>query len=217
MERLGYSGYIIKKISNIPYGQPIHAETITNQLAEQFAIPITQAKQIGNVTLKRMADKGQLERFQKGIYYRAKQTVFGKAHPSKDVLEAQLMMHQGEEIIGYETGVSLLNHLGLTTLVPRKREIVTNAFRKKISDQHILVKKPVTKVTAENYRYLQILDAIRDLPKTQIDAENPNALLHSFVQQHALEPVKILAYARQYYPQKTLLKLVNVLVEGEHR
>jgi predicted transcriptional regulator of viral defense system len=98
-------------------------------MAREYAIPVHKAKPITNVTLKRLADRGVIERFQKGVYYRVKQTVFGKARPSEDILEAQLLTRRGNEIIGYETGFSLMNKLGLTTLVPKKREIATNAYR----------------------------------------------------------------------------------------
>ncbi|MDA8233406.1 MAG: DUF6088 family protein [Clostridia bacterium] len=163
--------------------------------------------------MKRLADKGQIERFQKGVYYRAKQTVFGKAHPSVETLEAQLLIRRGDDIIGYETGVSLMNQIGLTTLVPKKREIATNAYRKIINDKYIIARKPVITVNTGNFRYLQFLDVIRDLPEAPVDAENPNALLHAFAEKNGLDAVKALTYARQHYPQKTLLNLVDVLVE----
>lgn len=213
MEHLKYSEFIMKRIMDISYGQPFQTETIAEAMADGFGIPIYQAKSITNVTLKRLVDKGALERFQKGIYYRARQTVFGKARPSASTLEAQLLVWQGDDIIGYETGVSFMNQIGLTTLVPKQREIATNAYRKKISDKYIIAKKPVITVNANNYRYLQLLDVIRDLPASPVDAENPKALLHSFVQKNALDPVETLSYAKQHYPRKTLLNLVDVLVE----
>lgn len=215
MERLGYGEFIMNKIAYIPYGQPFETDMIAEAMAEKYAIPVHKAKPITNVTLKRLVDKGQLERFQKGIYYRARQTVFGNARPSTGALEAELLMRRGNDIIGYETGVSLMNQIGLTTLVPRKREIATNAYRKTINDKYIIVRKPVITVNKNNYRYLQLLDVIRDLPSAPVDAENPQALLHDFVQKNALDTIETLSYAKDYYPQKTLLNLVDVLVRGE--
>lgn len=214
MERLTYGEFIKKKLADIPYGQTFQPDIIAEAMAREYAIPAHKAKPITNVTLKRLADRGVIERFQKGVYYRAKQTIFGKARPSEDILEAQLLTRRGDEIIGYETGFSLMNKLGLTTLVPKKREIATNAYRKNISDRYIIVRKPVITVNAANFRYLQLLDVIRDLPEAHVDAENPKALLHAFVERNELDTVKALTYARQHYPQKTLLNLVDVLVEG---
>jgi len=64
---------------------------------------------------------------------------------------------RGDEIIGYETGFSLMNKLGLTTQVPKRREIATNAYRKNIDDRFIIVRKPVITVNTGNFRYLQTL------------------------------------------------------------
>lgn len=213
MERLGYGEFIMNKISGIPYGQPFQTDIIAEAMAAEYAIPVHKAKPITNVTLKRLADKGQIERFRKGVYYRAKQTVFGKAHPSTETLEAQLLIRRGDDIIGYETGVSLMNQIGLTTLVPKKREIATNAYRKNINDKYIIARKPVITVNTDNFRYLQLLDVIRDLPKVPVDAENPKALLHAFAEKNVLDTVAALTYAKRYYPQKTLLNLVDVLIE----
>jgi len=213
MKRLGYGEFIMNKIADIPYGKPFQTDIIAKAMAEEYAIPVQKANPITNVTLKRLADKGLIERFQKGVYYRAKQTVFGKTRPSAEALEAQLLICRGDDIIGYETGVSIMNKMGLTTLVPKKREIATNAYRKNINDKYIIARKPVITVNAENFRYLQLLDVIRDMPEAPVDAENPKALLHAFAEKNGLDTVVVLTYARQHYTQRTLLNLVDVLIE----
>lgn len=213
MERRTYGDFITNKIADIPYGQAFQTDVIAEAMADEYAIPVHKAKPIANATLKRLADKGLIERFQKGVYYRAKQTVFGKARPSTETLEAQLLIRRGDDIIGYETGVSLMNQMGLTTLVPKKREIATNAYRKIINDKYIIARKPVITVNAGNFRYLQLLDVIRDLPEAPVDTENPRALLRAFAEKNALDTVEALTYAKQHYSQKTLLNLVDVLVE----
>ena len=213
MERITYGEFIKNKIADIPYGQAFQTDLIAEAMAEEYKVPVHKAKLVTNVTLKRLADKGLIERFQKGVYYRARQTVFGTARPSEELIEAQLLTRRGDEIIGYETGFSFMNKIGLTTLVPAKREIATNAYRKKVDDKFIIVKKPVVTVNAGNFRYLQFLDVIRDFPEAHVDAENPKALLNAFAERNELDTVKTLRYARQHYPQKTLLGLVDVLVE----
>ena len=213
MERLTYGEFITNKIADIPYGQAFQTGVIAEAMAEEYNVPINKARPITNVTLKRLADKGLIERYQKGVYYRARQTVFGKARPSEELIEAQLLTRRGDEIIGYETGFSLMNKLGLTTQVPKRSEIATNAYRKNIDDRFIIVRKPVITVNAGNFRYLQLLDIIRDLQEAPVDVENPKGLLRNFAEKNNLNTVQALTYARQHYPQKTLLNLVDVLVE----
>ncbi|MDR1134874.1 MAG: DUF6088 family protein [Clostridiales Family XIII bacterium] len=214
MERLAYSEFITEKIADIPYGQTFQTNIIAEAVADEYVISVHKAKPITNVTLKRLTDSGLIERYQKGVYYRAKQTAFGKAHPSEELLEVQLLTRRGDEVIGYETGFSFMNRMGLTTLVPKKREIATNAYRKNIDNRFIIVRKPVVTVNADNFRYLQFLDIIRDLAEAHVDAENPKALLHAFAERSELNMIKTMTYARRHYPQKTLLNLVDVLVEG---
>jgi hypothetical protein len=213
MGQHNYTEFITNNVSNIPYGQPFPTDTIAKAMAEAYGVPIQKVKPIANVMLKRMKDKGLVERFQKGIYYRAKQTVFGKARPSEELLEAQTLIRYGDEIIGYETGFSLMNKMGLTTLVPKKSEVATNAYRKKINDKFISVTKPVIRVNADNFAYLQLLDVIKHLPEAPVDAEKPEVLLRNFVKKNNLDPIRMLTYARQHYPKKTLLKVVDLLVE----
>lgn len=50
------------------------------------------------------------------------------------------------------------------------------------------------------------------MPEASIDAENPEAILHSFIEKFSLDPVVALTYARRYYSKKTLLFLVDILV-----
>jgi len=72
MKRLGYGEFIMNKIADIPYGKPFQTDIIAKAMAEEYAIPVQKANPITNVTLKRLADKGLIERFQKGVYYRQK-------------------------------------------------------------------------------------------------------------------------------------------------
>ena len=214
MKPLTYSKFIMDNIADIPFRQPFETGIIALALAQAYALPIDRAKPIINVNLKRLADRGAIERFRKGVYYRAQQTVFGKARPSEDVLEAQLLTRAGDQIIGYETGLFLMNKLGITTLVPKKREIVTNAYRRDVSDQYTTVRKPVVAVNADNYRYLQLLDMVRDLSKTPVDAQDPKDLLRAFAKNNGLNTMEALTYAKKYYPKRTWGSLVDLLVRG---
>ncbi len=128
MERFTYGEFITNKIADIPYGQAFQTDIIAESMAEEYAIPAHKAKPITNVTLKRLADRGLIERFQKGVYYRAKQTAFGKARPREELLEAQLLTCRGNEIIGYETGFSLMNKIGLTTGAKYKKTAIRQRF-----------------------------------------------------------------------------------------
>ena len=65
MEQIGYGEHIAETVKNIPYEAAIQTENIAAQLAGTFDLPYEQAKALTNVKLKRMADKGEIERLQK--------------------------------------------------------------------------------------------------------------------------------------------------------
>lgn len=214
MEQAGYGEHIAQTVKDMPYEAAIQTENIAEQLAEKFALPYDQAKTLTNVKLKRMADKGEIERLQKGIYCHVKQTVFGKVTPSIDQVLLKTLTIQNDVKIGYESGASLFNRLGLTTLIPRDIEITTNRYGAKLPEGcHIKVRKPPTVVTDGNWKYLQFIDIFDELPDAHTDAENPEQLLLQYEKRQQLDSLTLIFTARRYYSQKIVLPLIDLLME----
>ena len=78
-----------------------------------------------NVALKRTLEKGSTRRFVKGVYYKPIKSVFGEKPLNGDKLALQQLM---EKELGYITGATLLNKLGLSTLLPREIQVATNKY-----------------------------------------------------------------------------------------
>lgn len=218
MNYQGYGEHISQEIiNNFPYGAAIFTDRVAKLLAEQYLMPFEQAKKITNVYLKRIADRKEIERFQKGVYYRAKQTVFGKTKPNLDAVTRQLLMYKNDEVIGYETGAAFLHRLGLSTLMPRAIEIASNSYRKKISNAcHIVVKRPVININGKNYKYLQFIDAVAQISDSYIDAENPRQILLNWLHDNELNKEYLIYYAKKYYSAKILHKLIDIILEVEN-
>lgn len=116
--------------------------------------------------LNRMVAAGKLSKLSKGKYYKSEKTVFGDLQPNqreivKDLLEVD------RKIVGYLTGFSIYNQLGLTTQVSNtieigKNEIRPNFKRGKYNISFLRQKNTITKDTVP---LLQILDAIRNIKK----------------------------------------------------
>lgn len=214
MEQIGYGEHIANIVKNMPYEAAIQTEEIAGRLAETFALPYDQAKALTNVKLKRMADKGEIERLQKGVYCQIKQTVFGKVAPSIDQVMKKTLTKQNGEKIGYESGFFLLNRLGLTTLIPRDMEITTNRYGAKLPEGcRIRLRKPAAAVTDDNWKYLQFLDLISELPQAHIDAEKPELLLARYAKTQELNGLRLIFTARRHYPVKVLPPLIDLLME----
>ncbi|MDR1603400.1 MAG: DUF6088 family protein [Gracilibacteraceae bacterium] len=214
MGLIGYGEHIADTVKNMPYESAIQTEDIAERLAEKFALPYDQAKALTNVKLKRMADKGEIERLQKGVYRHVKQTVFGRATPSLDEVVAKTLTVQNGTKIGYESGAFLLNKLGLTTLIPRDIEITTNRYGAKLPEGcHIKVQKPAVVVTDENWKHLQFIDVVAELPHAYVDAEKPEWLLVEHAKKQHLDSLELIFIARRYYPAKILPRLIDLLME----
>jgi hypothetical protein len=213
MEQAGYGEHIAHAVGNLPYEAAIQTADIAEELAGKFGLSYDQAKAITNVKLKRMADKGEIERLQKGVYCHAKQTFFGKATPSVEQVLLKTLTSQNGKKIGYESGDFLFNRLGLTTLIPRDIEITTNRYRVKLpEDCHIRQRKPAAFVTDENWKYLQLIDLFEELPEAHTDAEKPEHLLLQYAKRQQLDNLTLIFTARRYYPQKIVLQLIDLLM-----
>ncbi|MGE4446291.1 MAG: DUF6088 family protein [Synergistaceae bacterium] len=217
MEYRGYGKFLAERIARERYGTAIFADDFAVDLTSQFAIPLEHAKKVVNVNLKRLADRGIIQRLKAGIYYKAKETAFGKTKPNIDAVMTRVLTINDEEIIGYETGVSFQNSIGLITLMPKIKEIATNRYRIKLDPNcNIAVRKPKTKINKDNYKYLQFIDLIDELPTAYIDAADPYLLLNGYINKQELDKLKLISIAKKYYPNKTLLRLLDVLFEVEY-
>lgn len=208
-----YSDRIRRIIEVFPAGEPFTNEMISELLQKDFGLTKNNAERITNNKLKRMFDEGTIGRIEKGVYYVSKQTVFGQIKPDYSRYAIDVLTKNKDDIIGYESGASFLNRIGLSTLIPREIEVATNNYRRKLPENcHITVKKPPVVVTNENFRYLQILDAINNLNKLPIDAESPNEILNSVITTNDLEAIKLVGYARKYYPRRILPEVIDIIV-----
>ena len=80
--------------------------------------------------LNRLAGEGYLAKISKGRFYKPKKSVFGTLKPRQEELVKDLLEKNGKRI-GYLTGYSVFNRLGLTTQVPNIIQIGTNQRRNK--------------------------------------------------------------------------------------
>lgn len=210
-----YATFITKLVNGKAAMEPFCTDDIAAAVADAYHIPLTKAKTVTNNQMKRLTDAGQIERVQKGLYYKPKQTVFGKVRLNYDQLAIQLLTRQDQDVIGYISGDAFLNKIGLTTLLPKQIEVVTNQYRRVLPEGcHIAVKRPATTITTENYSYFQLLDAIEAMQTNHVDAVNPYGLIREAAQKRKIQPLDLIIHARQHYPVQTLLRTVDIFSEG---
>lgn len=92
--------------------------------------------------LSRLARKGALERLSKGVYYRSRQTQFGRSLPNPAAV--QKLASQRKTV--FPSGVAAANLLGFTTQTARRGEVATssNSLPRKLvgSDTLIHTRRP---------------------------------------------------------------------------
>lgn len=116
--------------------------------------------------LNRMVTSGKIAKLSKGKYYKPEKTVFGNLQPNQYQVVKDLLEQNGK-IVGYLTGYSIYNQLGLTTQVSNTIQIGKNEIRTVFKRGRFTISfiKQKNNITKENTPLLQILDTIRYIKK----------------------------------------------------
>lgn len=193
-------------------GDPIYMEQLAGAIAADFGIAKKNAAAAAAVAIKRIIDGKKLPElrcYQKGIYYRTVATPFGEMGINREKLIANKYLNPDK---GYETGLRLLHHMGLTTQMPTERLLATNAAKDCVrydARLDVSIRPPKAPISADNKAYLQTLDALEWLDKAPIDAEAPYAILAAHISRNGLRYETLLYYADHYYNRKTIIQLAH--------
>lgn len=213
-----YGTFLRQTILEIAEGTPIFTTDLTKKLVNTFAIEEKRAKQIVNLYVSRW-NGTILAHFKRGIYYRPRIGRLGKVPLNPDRVVRPLFIERGEEIIGYETGASFFNRIGLTTQMPRYISLASNVAMNKKTKQHydelnVLVVPPKTIINRQNVSYLQLLDVLENKEHHPIDAEKPLAIIDQYIDTHHIDFRKLVKYAKLYYKEE-VFQQVGLIAVGE--
>lgn len=116
--------------------------------------------------LNRMVAAGKIAKLSKGKYYKPETTPFGYLQPDQSQVVKDLLEENGRTV-GYLTGYSIYNSLGLTTQLSNTIQIGKNLVRPAFQRGQYTISfiKQNNIITKENIPLLQILDAIRYIKK----------------------------------------------------
>lgn len=151
------SEYISLTIDRLPKGYVFtYADFITEVNKKEAVIK----------ALNRMVASGKIMKLAKGKYYKPETTPFGNLLPDQKQVVKDLLEENGK-IIGYLTGYSIYNQLGLTTQVSNTIQIGRNQIRPSFKRERYTISfiKQKNTITKENIPLLQILDALRYIKK----------------------------------------------------
>ncbi len=116
--------------------------------------------------LNRMVKDKKLSKLSKGRYFKPETTPFGNLQPNQEQVVKDLLYDNGK-IVGYLTGYSIYNTLGLTSQVSNSIQIGKNEIRPKFKRERYTISfiKQKNTITKKNIPLLQILDSIKSIKK----------------------------------------------------
>ena len=188
--------YITNKIGRLPRGYVFTYVDFMDQVDNREAII---------KTLNRMVASGKIEKLSKGKYYKPETTPFGTLLPSQEQVVKDLLVENGK-VVGYLTGYSVYNQLGLTTQVGNIIQIGKNDIRPSFKRERYMIAfiRQKNTITKENIPLLQILDAMRyikKIPDTTVSASIKRLL--SIVKELTMAEQNNLVYLSLKYPPST--------------
>ncbi|MBL1280013.1 MAG: hypothetical protein COA33_007070 [Fluviicola sp.] len=149
--------YILYTISRLPKGYVFTYTDFVSKVKNKEAII---------KALNRMAVSGRITKLAKGKFYKPETSVFGTLQPQQYQIVKDLLEVDGKTV-GYLTGYSLYNQLGLTRQVSNTIQIGKNEVRTAFKRKYFTISfiKQKNTITKENIPLLQVLDAIRYIKK----------------------------------------------------
>lgn len=168
--------------------------------------------------IKKLTDTGKVKRFDNGIYFLPKKTIFksGSQLAPEKVLECKYLRDKDERC-GYVSGLMFFNQMGLTTQVPMMYEVVsnkaTNDYREtSLAKSRVIVRKPKVPVTEKNYKDLQFLDMLKDVDVySEVTGKPLQERLYRHMDDAHLSISEMEPYFA-YYPDKLYKNLVETRV-----
>lgn len=151
------SEYISFAIDRLPKGYIFtYSDFATEQNSKEAIIK----------ALNRLATSGKIVKLSKGKFYKPETTPFGKLQPNQSQIVKDLLETDGK-VMGYLTGYSIYNQLGLTTQISNTIQIGKNEVRPTFKRERYTISfiKQKNIITKENIPLLQLLDAIRYIKK----------------------------------------------------
>lgn len=165
---------------------------------------------------KGLCDEGKIKRFDNGVYYIPGNSRLkgGTGIASSTVLNYKYIK-RNNQMIGYVSGYTFANQLGITMQVPYRLEVVSNnasANTREVSvkGQKCILRKAKTEINDENYRILQFLDLLKDIDVYADDEiENVSGILREYMKSMEIKKAVFDQYIT-LYPDKTYRNLYEM-------
>lgn len=166
--------------------------------------------------LKKLTEDGRLKRFDSGIYYLPKKSMFrfGSMLSPDDVIRKKYLL-DGNTRCGYVSGMIFANQMGITTQVPMAYEVYTNKattdYRDtKLGSLRVIIRRPQVEVNDDNADALQFLDLIKEVSDiSELEGAELTDRLKGYMKANKLSFDTLRQYF-PYYPDRIYRNMYEV-------
>ena len=152
------------------------------------------------------------KRQEKGVYYIPTDTPLGKSRldPKKVIIKKYI--NDGNKIIGYFSGITFMNMLGLSAQMPNIMEIYTNNEPSRVREvpvgsQRVLLRRSRTVINSSNAATLSFLELMNFTDAGFYDAEKKK-IVAAFIDKNGITRKSVSIYS-PYFPDKAMRTLVE--------
>lgn len=190
-------------INTYGYNEPILLSEISFNTYSNAWI----AKEVGQ-----LCKEEKIIRFEKGIYYIPTDTPLGKSKLDPYKVITKKYIQYGQETIGYYSGSTLLNKLGLSTQIPNTLEIFTNnepsRMRKiQLGNQQIILRRSRITINNKNVATLSLLELMNNTNASFYDDEK-RVIIANYLSKNGITRKTISTYS-PFFPDKAMRTLIE--------
>ena len=162
--------------------------------------------------LKKLCDEEKIIRFEKGIYYIPTDTPLGKSRLDPKKVIQKKYINDGKRTIGYFSGMTFLNMLGLSAQVPNRIEIYTNNEPSRVREvsvgsQKVLLRRARAGITDDNAATMSFLELMTYTDAGFFDS-NKKKIVSAFIDKNRITRKSVSDYS-PYFPDKAMRTLVE--------
>lgn len=196
--------YISYKIDRLPRGYIFTYDNFYGKVKKKEAII---------KALNRMVASGKIVKLSRGRFYKQEITPFGELQPSQKQVVKDLLEKDGKTI-GYLTGLSIYNELGLSTQVSNVIQIGRSSNSPELKRGKYTVRfiRQKNIITQDNIPQLQLLDALRfikSIPDSGLERSLTRCIALIFELDN--EQIRNIVRLAKKYPPSTRALLGSIL------
>lgn len=162
--------------------------------------------------ISRLCEEGKLKRFEKGIYYIPTETLLGESKLDPKKVITKKYINTGTRIIGYYSGITFMNMLGLSTQMPNILEIYTNNEPSRVREvpvgsQRVILRRSRADINSNNVATMSFLELMNFTDAAFYDAEK-RKIVSDFIVEKGITR-KSITECSPFFPDKAMRTLVE--------